>query len=147
MRSDISFRGYDPFAWRLREAAIVYRNATREIVSPLQTDYWSMTPYKLGPDRAIKYAARPCEAGAAPAPAKGDPDYLRAALKGELEKAPGCMELFAQMRVGDMPLDDASVEWSQAALAIKAARPHRDALAGYRRRRARRGLRKLELQS
>lgn len=107
------FPGYNPFAWRLREAAIVYRNATREIASPLQTDYWSMTPYKFGSDRATKYAARPCVANAAPAPAKDDPDYLRAALKGELEKAPGCMELFAQMRVGAMPLDDASVEWSQ----------------------------------
>ena len=41
-----------------------------------------------------------------------DPDYLRDALKGELNKAPGCMELFAQMRVGAMPLDDASLEWS-----------------------------------
>lgn len=107
------FPGYNPFAWRLREVAIVYRNATREIASPLRTDYWSMTPYKFGPHRAIKYAARPCVASAAPPPTKDDPDYLHAALNGELNKAPGCMELFAQMRVGDMPLDDASVEWSQ----------------------------------
>ena len=43
------FPGYNPFAWRLREVAIVYRNATREIASPLRTDYWSMTPYNFGP--------------------------------------------------------------------------------------------------
>jgi len=107
------FPGVNPFGWRLREAAIVYRNATSEIASPLTTDYWSMTPYRLGPDRALKYAVRPCTA-AVSAPAKEDPDYLRVALKAELGKAPACMELFAQLRVGDMPLDDASREWSQA---------------------------------
>ncbi len=105
--------GLDPFAWRLREMAIVYRNATREISSPLTTDYWSMTPYQFGPGRAVKYAARPCAAGLAPAPQKDDPDYLHIALKSALKEAPACMELFAQLRVGDMPLDDASREWSQ----------------------------------
>jgi hypothetical protein len=107
------FPGYNPFTWRLRETAIVYRNATREISSPLHTDYWSMTPYKLGPDGALKYAARPCMATAALSPAKDDPDYLRTALTAELKSAPACMELLAQIRVGDMPLDDASREWSQ----------------------------------
>lgn len=108
------FPGYNPFAWRLREFLIVYRNATRKIASPLRTDYWSMTPYRFGPGRAIKYAARPCAAGKATAPSKDDPDYLRAAMTQELKDSPACLDLFVQLRVGDMPIDDASREWSQS---------------------------------
>ncbi len=108
------FPGYNPFAWRLREVLIVYRNATRRIASPLRADYWSMTPYRFGPRRAIKYAARPCEAGKPTAPPKDDPDFLRAALRRELKDAPACYELFVQLRAGDMPIDDASREWPQS---------------------------------
>ena len=105
--------GNNPFAWRLRELSIVYRNATREIASPLHTDYFSMTPFAFGPDRAIKYAAKPCAAAQGPAPAERDPDYLRKALTDELKTAPACFELFVQERTGDLPLDDATRDWPE----------------------------------
>jgi hypothetical protein len=105
--------GSNPFDWRLRELAIVVRNATRAIASPLRTDYFSMTPYAFGPGRAIKYAARPCAMTPAPAPDEKDPDYLRKALAGELKGGPACFELFAQQRTGDLPLDDATRDWPE----------------------------------
>lgn len=33
-------------------------NSAKKIVSPLEIQYWSMTPYKLG-NRAIKFSAKP----------------------------------------------------------------------------------------
>ena len=105
--------GANPFDWRLRELAIVVRNATRAIASPLRTDYFSMTPYAFGPGRAIKYAASPCALTPAAAPDEKDPDYLRKALTEELKNGPACFELFVQERTGDLPLDDATRDWPE----------------------------------
>src|SRR5208283_4617098 len=41
--------------------------------SPLGTQYWSTTPFKLGP-HAIKFSARPDLAGVPAPPASGSPD-------------------------------------------------------------------------
>jgi catalase len=101
----------NPFAWRLRELSIVYRNANRKISSPLRADYFSMTPYGFGPGRAIKYAAKPCVGAAGDTTAREDPDYLRKALTEELKGAPACFELFAQERTADIDLDDATQDW------------------------------------
>jgi len=103
--------GENPFAWRLRELSILYRNATLEISSPLHADYFSMTPYGFGPGRAIKYAAKPCAEAAGATMAQEDPDYLRKALTEELKAAPACFELFAQERTADIDLDDATQDW------------------------------------
>jgi catalase len=106
--------GDNPFAWRLRQLSIVYRNATQKISSPLRADYFSMTPYGFGAGRAIKYAAKPCAALAGSAPAEDDPDFLRGRLTAELQSGPACFELFAQLRTADIDLDDATQDWPEA---------------------------------
>lgn len=105
--------GWNPFNWRLREAAIAIANGTRPIGSPLRTDYFSMTPYAFGADRAIKYSARPCTATPddAPASAEDDPDYLRKALVSELASAPACFELLVQEQPSGVSVDDATQPW------------------------------------
>ncbi len=103
--------GENPFAWRLRELFIVYRNATAEISSPLRADYFSMTPYGFGPARAIKYAAKPCAPAEAATMSQDDPNYLRKALTEELKGGPACFELFAQERPADIDLNDATQDW------------------------------------
>ncbi len=108
------FPSANPFGWRLREAWIAYRTATQKIASPLRADYFSQTPYRFGPDQAIKYAVRPCAALSAPAPAPDDPDSLRHALQRRLKAAPACFELFVQQRSGDLGVDDATQLWPQA---------------------------------
>lgn len=103
--------GWNPFNWRLREATIAIANGTRPIGSPLHTDYFSMTPYAFGADRAIKYSARPCNAAPDVPAASQDPDYLRKALVSELASAPACFELLVQEQPTGADLDDATLHW------------------------------------
>lgn len=107
----------NPFGWRLRQARIAYNIASKSITSPLQASYFSMAPFTFGANRWVKYSARPCPR-AAPAAAQGSAprseNFLREALVSTLDREPACFELMVQERKGDMPLDDATVEWSEA---------------------------------
>ena len=105
--------GINPFAWRWHEIYVAYRNATRKIASPLRMDYYSMSAYGFGAAEAIKYATRPCAPAEATPPQTGDPDYLRHALRRELQAAPACFELFAQKRTGDLSVDDLTQIWPE----------------------------------
>jgi catalase len=105
------FPGANPFGWRWREAAILFRNATAPAASPLNIDYWSMTPYRFGAQGAIKYAARPCEGADNPGKPPENPDYLRQALANALAGGPACLALLAQKSPEGQNLDDATRDW------------------------------------
>jgi catalase len=91
------------------------------IDNPLNTRYWSMTPYQLGPKggaEAVKYSAAPCQARPVVLPQTTDPDYLRHAMAAAL--APGgsgaCMKLMVQPRTSTaMSVEDSRTEWPEAA--------------------------------
>jgi catalase len=89
------------------------------IDSPLNTRYWSMTPYQLGPKGgalAVKYSAAPCQPRAVVVPTTTDPNYLRHAMSAAL--APGtsgaCMTLMVQPRTSPaMSVEDSRIEWPE----------------------------------
>ena len=91
------------------------------IDSPLNTRYWSMTPYQLGPKGAalaVKYSAAPCQPRPVVVPTTTDPNYLRHAMSAAL--APGtsgaCMKLMVQPRTSPaMSVEDSRIEWPEAA--------------------------------
>jgi hypothetical protein len=97
----------------------VLRAATNKMPrSPLETTYWSATPYALG-DRAVKYAVRPRPRPAnVPEPTDMlSADRLRAAMASHLDRAAAEFEFLIQVRDRSrkkaMPVEDASVEWSE----------------------------------
>lgn len=90
-------------------------------VSPLRTPYWSATPYRCGPDRAVKYLAVPDPANAAPAsPAALDPDdagqrdALGARLAAGLAEGAQRFDLWLEVQASpDLhPVEDPTVAWS-----------------------------------
>lgn len=91
------------------------------IDSPLNTRYWSMVPYQLGPQSmavAVKYSAAPCDPRPVIVPKTTDPDYLRHTMAAAL--APGgkgaCMKFMVQPRTADtMSVEDSRIEWPEAA--------------------------------
>ena len=93
-----------------------YANSSLEIKSPLDMRYFSMSPYAFGANQQVKYSAQSCEIGAY-APKDDfdldDPNYLRKNLKKHMDSAPACFALSVQLNDGSMPIDDASVEWSE----------------------------------
>jgi hypothetical protein len=82
----------------------------------LDIAYWSTTPYTFGPDRAVKYMARPCSSRTSRLPMPLTDTYLRDALKAHLAEADACFELLVQFHVDETrtPIDDATVEWRAA---------------------------------
>ena len=81
--------------------------------SLLQTQFHSLSAYRLGASQFVKYSARPCEQKPA-VKSKGD-NRLREALAAELAQGEGCFDLLVQLQVAgkNMPVEDATVLWSE----------------------------------
>jgi hypothetical protein len=103
------------FASHSREAAN-FRASAGIIPSPLETQYFSMTPYMLGDGQAVKFSARPC-VGQSPDPlVMESSDYLQVMLAQHLDHADACFDFLVQMQkdAQAMPIEDPTLEWDQA---------------------------------
>jgi hypothetical protein len=96
----------------LRLAAATLKPAPR---SPLDVQYHSLSAYALGPERFVKWSARPCGGGQRSGGRQEGDDFLRAALRADLAEGEGCFDLLVQPQVPgkNMPVEDASVEWRE----------------------------------
>jgi hypothetical protein len=100
-----------------REATILHATSSQSISSPLAKQYFSMVPYLLGPGRAIKFSARPCD-GQAPDPAgELSSNYLSEAMARYLGHQDACFDFLVQVQTDAlaMPIEDPTVDWSQDA--------------------------------
>ena len=84
----------------------------------LAEQYWSTTPFRFGESEqtAVKFSAAPCP-GTSPStsvPAESE-DFLRDAMAADLADGGACYELMVQFQIDpdDMPIEDASVTWSE----------------------------------
>jgi hypothetical protein len=86
--------------------------------SVLETPYWSVLPSRFGADRYCKYKIEPevVPPGTGQAPDHDDPFYLRADLHARMRNGETRLRFMVQLRTDDdeMPLDQATVEWSEA---------------------------------
>jgi len=86
-----------------------------KINTPLEAQYYSMLPYQLG-KTALKFSVRPCAGMSFSEKVnKSDKDYLRNAMRDQLSNNAACFDFLLQEKKAgkDMPLDDASVIWSE----------------------------------
>jgi hypothetical protein len=104
-----------PWKWRLHELLNGTRITGHPVRSPFEERYFSMVPYALG-DRAVKFSARPCADASTPVPASGD-DALRTMMVDKLAREPVCFDFQVQLQGDphDMPVEDPTIEWSEAA--------------------------------
>jgi hypothetical protein len=105
---------WQPWRWRLRELYLAGRTLKAPPSSLLQTQFHSLSAYRLGPSQFVKYSARPCEARRPPRRERGE-NMLREALEADLAQGEGCFDLLAQLQVAgkNMPVEDATVLWSE----------------------------------
>ncbi len=101
-----------------------------QVLNPLQTQYYSMVPYRLGtkndPERrAIKFSAKPyrldshrfpnvdssCVAISSGTPKEQDKNYLRTALRETLDHGDACMEFLIQEGTKDMSVENSQIDW------------------------------------
>jgi catalase len=94
-----------------RIAAAARANPTCHLDIP----YWSTTPYRFGPDRAVKYIVRPTSPQISPRPATLTDTYLRDALRARLDSGDATFDLLVQFHTDDVrtPIEDASAEWKE----------------------------------
>ncbi len=105
--------GYNPFHWRLRQGYLVYRIISQKVSSPLSVQYYSMSPFLYGPDRAVKYSARPCSQ-IKEADVKPGPDFLQEALQKDLSQGAACFELLVQEHKPGQDIEDATADWTES---------------------------------
>lgn len=105
---------FNPFKPHLRvfwNFIVPFRRAT----SPLDLQYYSMTPYRFG-DTAVKYSAKPWSHEPSEIPKSPTEDYLRAAMQRYLSNEPIHFDFMVQLRThpAQMPIEDAGKRWSQS---------------------------------
>jgi hypothetical protein len=107
------FPGLNPFNFRLHEFKIANAIQGTKIANPLDTRYWSTTPYLFG-DTAMKFSARPCDA-ASPFVESSSPDFLRENMQKHLAQGEACFDFMVQLRnnPSEMPIEDPTLEWSE----------------------------------
>jgi hypothetical protein len=101
-----------PANWR--QASILYRAGTHNMVNPLTSRYWSSVPFALGP-AAVKYSAVPCGGAAPPGRPGKSADFLRDAMAAHLRQGQACFDFMVQFQADAvaMPVEDPSVEWDE----------------------------------
>lgn len=109
-------QGYNPFKWRVRELWQLVTAYAAPPHSPLWTQYFSNTAYKLGPHN-VKFKMQSCQPLAKPAEQQADdPDFLKHTLAQELSAGSACMQLAVQLQnvTKQMPIEDATVLWKES---------------------------------
>ena len=106
----------------LREHPITQQildDMAKQVPSVLVSDYWSVLPSRFGEGRYVKYKLEPIDPvpPADGAPDYADPFYLRADLHARIQRGEARFRFLVQFQTSDeeMPLDAATVRWSETA--------------------------------
>jgi len=125
-----------PFALGFRGMLNAYHTINQDqVLNPLQTQYYSMVPYRLGNKEdqnrhAIKFSVRPipnpkdlqhfpdlaqsCAKVESDIPEQNDENYLRTALFKTLGNGDACMEFLIQLGTESMDVENSQVEWESS---------------------------------
>jgi len=108
--------GLNPFKWKLRELQHGLATLKEPPVSPLRTQYFSNTAYRLG-SYNIKFSAKSCSLPEInTGKDKTDSDFLRNTMTEELKRGEGCFNFMVQLQNTDkyMPIEDPSILWKES---------------------------------
>ncbi len=121
------FFGLVPPRFHPKEFIRAVQTVSSKIDTPFAAQYYSMLPYQLGTE-VVKFSARACPGSHYPAVTdKSNPDYLTDQMATTLQDGSACFDFMLQPKIpgADMPIDDATVIWSEDVSAfIPVARVH-----------------------
>jgi hypothetical protein len=108
------FFGWNPFKWRLHEFRNMLSATQKNVSNPLQIQYWSQTPYKLG-DNAIKFSAKPQSSKIDPMPTSQNPNFLQEAIAKQLRTEAVSFDFMVQLQTDPvkMPVEDSTILWDE----------------------------------
>jgi catalase len=101
--------------WHPREMYLAIKTLKAAPDSLLNTQFYSVSAYKLGPQENVKYSAKPCNESPAADVDRSDPNFLRKEMVKRLSSGTACFDFMVQLQVPgkDMPVEDTTVEWSE----------------------------------
>ena len=107
------FPSLNPFNFRLHEFGIAIAIRSTKVANPLDSRYWSTTPYLFG-DTEMKFSARHC-GPASPFIETTSLDFLRENMQKHLAESEACFDFLVQLRKlpTEMPIEDPTIEWSE----------------------------------
>jgi hypothetical protein len=110
------FFGWNPLRWRLHELVNLLRATRQTVFNPLQIQYWSETPYKLGP-HAVKYSARPLAPRTDTQRVSSADNFLEEAMVRQLGMQEVSFAFLVQRQTDPvkMPVEDPTIVWDEAA--------------------------------
>ena len=81
----------------------------------LDIPYFSATPYRFGPGKAVKYVVRPTSARRSEKPRHLTDDYLLENMRTHLSQSDATFDFCVQFQTDPekMPIEDAMVEWDE----------------------------------
>lgn len=92
----------------------IYKIFNQQTSNPLEVDYYSTTPYKLG-NTAVKYRVKPCRSGLTAYPKNPTPDFLRENMARSLQTQESCFDFMIQLQKDprSMPIEQATAHWDE----------------------------------
>ncbi len=115
MQAGIIGGSFDPFLKAHPRTGEILAAMAVQVSSVAATNYWSVLPYRLGPDRYVKYKLEPmAPAAALPGLDASAQHALHLDLKERLLAGELTFRFLVQCQRGAMPLDQATVRWSEA---------------------------------
>jgi hypothetical protein len=107
------FPGWNPLRWRLHEFLVARAITSHKLYNPLDSRYWSMTPYLFG-NTPGKFSATPA-GPVSPYHDTTGPDFLHDNLVRHLASGPAEFNFMVQLRgnAATMPIEDPTIEWAE----------------------------------
>ncbi|MFZ1918421.1 MAG: catalase family protein [Terriglobales bacterium] len=105
----------NPFNSHLHEMMLALKTLKPAPDSLLNTQYYSVSAFELGPELSVKYSARPCKDSPAADVDRSDPNFLRLEMVKRLSAGGACFDFMVQRQIPgkNMPVEDTTVEWSE----------------------------------
>ena len=107
---------YQPYLDKHPETARLLDEMTKPVGSVLGIDYWSGVPFAFGPGKFVKYKLEPTKPIAPPTRPPDNPSYLGMEMTQSLQSGETRFRFYVQFQTNPltMPLDQATVDWSEA---------------------------------
>ncbi len=108
------FPSWNPMSWRLYEFWLGMRAVWTRVYNPLQIQYWSQSPYRLGPN-AIKFTARSRMPQTEGKPTSATHFIMHEAMVRQLRKEDVYFDFMVQFQKDPVrqPIEDATVLWDE----------------------------------
>jgi hypothetical protein len=109
------FINWNPLDWHLYELKKLAEALFKTIDSPLRIQYWSQTPYRLGP-ASVKYTVVPRSVPSIGNFPQTSPDYFRLTMAEELSQGDALFDFMVQFQTNElqMPIEDSTILWDES---------------------------------